>query len=93
MKPYIMTRLILLPGLAGDAVMWQAQLTALAAWDPVVADVHMRHDSVPAMAAALLAETTGSLVLCGASEQPLEVNAALLAWLEKQAPPGSHSKK
>jgi len=62
-----MTRLILLPGLAGDDVMWQAQLAALAAWNPAVTDVHMRHDTVSEMAAALLAESTGSLVLCGAS--------------------------
>jgi pimeloyl-ACP methyl ester carboxylesterase len=62
-----MTQLILLPGLAGDAVMWRAQLAALAAWDPAVSDVHMRHLSVPEMAQALLAEATGSLVLCGAS--------------------------
>jgi len=63
----LMTRLILLPGLAGDDVMWQAQLAALAAWNPAVTDVHMRHDTVSEMAAALLAESTGSLVLCGAS--------------------------
>ena len=62
-----MTRLILLPGLAADAVMWQAQVTALAAWTPTVTDVHMRCDTVGEMAAALLAESSGSLVLCGAS--------------------------
>jgi pimeloyl-ACP methyl ester carboxylesterase len=62
-----MTRLILLPGLAGDTVMWEAQLAALAAWNPAVADVHTRHAGVREMAAALLAEFTGSLVLCGAS--------------------------
>jgi pimeloyl-ACP methyl ester carboxylesterase len=62
-----MTRLVLIPGLAGDAVMWQAQTQALTAWRPVVSDVHMRHDSIPAMAAALLAEHEGPLLLCGAS--------------------------
>jgi pimeloyl-ACP methyl ester carboxylesterase len=62
-----MARLILLPGLAGDPVMWQAQLAALGAWQPSVSDVHMRHDTVGRMAAALLAETAGALVLCGAS--------------------------
>ena len=62
-----MTRLILLPGLAGDAVMWQAQLAALAPWRPIVADVHMRHGTVREMSAALLAESAGPLVLCGAS--------------------------
>jgi pimeloyl-ACP methyl ester carboxylesterase len=62
-----MTQLVLLPGLAADATMWQPQLAALAKWNPVVADVHMRHDSIAAMARALLAEHAGPLVLCGAS--------------------------
>jgi pimeloyl-ACP methyl ester carboxylesterase len=62
-----MSRLILIPGLAGDAVMWRAQLQGLAAWHPAVSDVHMRCDSLTEMAAALLAEHEGDLVLCGAS--------------------------
>ena len=62
-----MTRLVLIPGLAGDAVMWQAQLAALDAWGAVASDVHMHHDSIPEMAAALLAEHEGDLILCGAS--------------------------
>lgn len=63
-----MRRLILIPGLAGDTAMWQAQLAALPAeWNAVVTDVHMRHDSIPAMAQALLVEHEGPLVLCGAS--------------------------
>lgn len=62
-----MSRLVLIPGLAADAAMWQAQLGALAPWNAVVTDVHMRHDSIPAMAQALLAEHEGPLVLCGAS--------------------------
>ena len=62
-----MTRLVLLPGLAADATMWRAQLAALGRWNPVVSDVHMRHDSIPAMAQALLAEHEGPLLLCGAS--------------------------
>ena len=63
-----MTRLILIPGLAADAAMWQAQLSALPAkWNAAVTDVHMRHDTIPAMAQALLGEHAGSLVLCGAS--------------------------
>ena len=62
-----MTRLVLIPGLAGDAVMWRAQLDGLREFEPVVSDVHMRHASVPAMAAALLDECEGDLVLCGAS--------------------------
>jgi pimeloyl-ACP methyl ester carboxylesterase len=62
-----MTTLVLLPGLAGDRVMWRSQLEALRAWDPIVTDAHMRHASIEAMAAALLRENTGALVLCGAS--------------------------
>lgn len=60
--------LILLPGLACDAALWQGQLAALAAQHRVrVADVHTRCDTLPAMAAALLAEHDGPLVLVGAS--------------------------
>jgi len=62
-----MARLVLVPGLAGDAVMWHAQLDALAAWQPVVTDVHMRHARIEDMATALLDEHDGPLVLCGAS--------------------------
>lgn len=59
--------LVLLPGLAGDAAMWHEQLAALADRHPVVADVHMRHASIPEMAAALLARHPGPLALCGTS--------------------------
>jgi pimeloyl-ACP methyl ester carboxylesterase len=67
-----MTRLVFLPGLASDAAMWQPQLTHLhaappAGLTPVVTDVHARQDSIEAMAAALLREQPGDLVLCGAS--------------------------
>lgn len=62
-----MTSLVLIPGLAGNTAMWRAQLAALAAWHPVVTDVHTRADSVEAMADALLREHPGELVLCGAS--------------------------
>jgi pimeloyl-ACP methyl ester carboxylesterase len=61
------SQLILLPGLAADETMWAAQLTALARWNPVVADVHSLHDSIETMAGALLARHDGDLVLCGAS--------------------------
>lgn len=61
------TTLVLIPGLAGDAVMWRAQLEGLREWSPRVTDVHMRLDTIPAMASALLAEHEGALVLCGAS--------------------------
>jgi pimeloyl-ACP methyl ester carboxylesterase len=62
-----MTKLVLLPGLAGDTVMWRAQLDALERFDPAVTDVHMRHETIPEMASALLRERDGRLVLCGAS--------------------------
>ncbi len=63
-----MSELILIPGLASDAVMWQAQLAALRAHcQPRVTDVHTRHTTIEAMAQALLAEHPGELVLCGAS--------------------------
>lgn len=63
-----MTQLILLPGLAANETMWQAQAAVLSArWATRITDVHSRYDSIPAMASALLAETPGPLVLCGAS--------------------------
>jgi pimeloyl-ACP methyl ester carboxylesterase len=62
-----MSRLVLIPGLAGDAVMWRAQLQGLRKFEPAVTDVHMRHESIPRMACALLREHDGPLVLCGAS--------------------------
>jgi pimeloyl-ACP methyl ester carboxylesterase len=62
-----MPTLILIPGLAGNSAMWRGQLAALAAWQPVVTDVHAREETIPAMAAALLREHAGPLVLCGAS--------------------------
>lgn len=63
-----MNQLILLPGLASNQVMWQAQLDALPAqWSVHVTDVHARRDSIEAMAHTLLAEHPGELVLCGAS--------------------------
>ena len=63
-----MTQLVLVPGLASNAIMWQHQLPALPA--PLrahVTDVHARHGSIEQMAAALLQEHQGDLVLCGAS--------------------------
>lgn len=63
-----MNQLILLPGLASNHVMWQAQLAALPdAWSAHVTDVHARCDSIEAMARTLLQEHPGELVLCGAS--------------------------
>ena len=64
-----MTRVLLLPGLASDAALWRAQVHALsdAGHEPVVTDVHARHESLPKMAQALLAEHEGPLVLAGTS--------------------------
>lgn len=63
-----MPRLVLLPGLACDERLWEAQIPVLRPTiDVHVTDVHMRHDRMEAMAAALLAEHPGPLVLCGAS--------------------------
>lgn len=63
-----MLDLVLLPGLASDATIWRDQRPVLSARHRVaVTDVHFRHDTLPAMAAALLAEHPGELVLCGTS--------------------------
>jgi pimeloyl-ACP methyl ester carboxylesterase len=63
-----MKTLVLIPGLAADATMWQAQVAAAPApWHVVVTDVHTRNDTIAAMAEALLREHRGELVLCGAS--------------------------
>ena len=59
--------LVLIPGLAGNDVMWRAQLAGLAELQPLVTDVIARHATIPEMAAALLREHPGPLVLCGAS--------------------------
>ncbi|MGI4779529.1 MAG: alpha/beta fold hydrolase [Janthinobacterium lividum] len=64
-------RLVFLPGLACDARIWQSQLAAVAALPhPIensVSDVHTRHERIEAMAAAVLAEHAGPLILCGTS--------------------------
>ncbi|MGJ7508303.1 alpha/beta fold hydrolase [Variovorax sp. GT1P44] len=63
-----MPTLVLLPGLACDERLWEAQLPALpSALEVRVSDVHMRHDCIEAMATALLHEHDGPLILCGAS--------------------------
>lgn len=79
-----MTTLILLPGMACDAALWQHQQAALAAAAPgplVVADVHGRADSLPAMAALLLAEQAGPLLLAGCS-----LGGMLAMEVARQAP-------
>lgn len=64
-----MSRIVLLPGLACDAGLWRHQLPALqaAGHAVVVSDVHAREATLPAMAAALLREHDGPLVLAGCS--------------------------
>ena len=63
-----MLPITLLPGLACDAELWREQVAALAPLRPVrVSDVHTRYASLPEMAAALLAQTPGELLLCGTS--------------------------
>jgi pimeloyl-ACP methyl ester carboxylesterase len=62
-----MTQLILLPGLACNEAVWRAQLAGLSRWRPVVSDAHTRADTLDDMAALLLREHAGPLVLCGAS--------------------------
>lgn len=63
-----MRHLVLLPGLASDATIWRDQVPALSpACRVTVADVHFRADSLSAMAALLLAEQPGELLLCGTS--------------------------
>lgn len=63
-----MTQLVLLPGLACNHLMWQAQLAVLPAhYRPQVTDVHARCDTIEAMARTLLEEHPGELILCGAS--------------------------
>ncbi|MBS0344366.1 MAG: alpha/beta fold hydrolase [Proteobacteria bacterium] len=60
--------LVLLPGLACDERLWQAQMPAIpAALAPRVTDAHARHARIEEMAAAVLRENPGPLVLCGAS--------------------------
>ena len=60
--------LILIPGLACDGALWQALQPALQGLAAVqVSAVHTRHGNLPEMAAALLAEHAGPLVLAGCS--------------------------
>ena len=77
-----MTQLILLPGLACNAIMWDHQLAALpGALNTHVTDVHTRFDMVQDMAQALLDEQPGDLILCGAS-----MGGMLAMEVARQAP-------
>lgn len=63
-----MPNLVLLPGLACDERLWEAQLPALpSVFQPRVSNAQTRNDSIEGMAAAVLREHDGPLVLCGAS--------------------------
>lgn len=80
--PSSLPQLILLPGLAGNADLWRETMTVLPAkWHPCVSSVHQRFATLPEMAAALLAEQAGDLVLCGTSMGGM---LALEVW--RQAP-------
>lgn len=60
--------LVLLPGLGGDASLWEDQVAALAPHLPVRAsEAHFDASSIEDMASAVLAETPGPLVVCGTS--------------------------
>jgi pimeloyl-ACP methyl ester carboxylesterase len=77
-----MRSVILLPGLACDAEVWQAQALALSPHCRVaVSDVHFRFDTLPAMAAALRAEHPGCHVLVGCS-----MGGMLALEMQRQAP-------
>ena len=77
-----MHSLILLPGLACDAEVFAEQAAALSAVGRVhIADVHSRFDSLPEMAAALLAEQPGQQVLVGTS-----MGGMLALEAQRQAP-------
>lgn len=80
-----MATLVLLPGLACDATVWRDQLPALAARAPVVSDAHTRFDTLPEMAAAVLAEHDGPLVLAGVS-----MGGMLALEVARQAPQRLH---
>jgi len=70
--------ILLLPGLASDGTLWRAQVPALRRHGRVhVSDVHARCTALPEMAATLLAEHDGPLVLVGTSMGGI---LALEAW-------------
>ena len=77
-----MRSLLLLPGLACDAEVFAGQATALSAVGRVhITDVHCRFDTLPEMAAALLAEQPGPHVLVGTS-----MGGMLAFEVQRQAP-------
>lgn len=77
--------LLLLPGLACDEALFRHQLPALRERGLAVrvADVHARHDTLPAMADALLAEHEGELLLAGCSMGGMVAQLAALRGGER----------
>jgi len=64
----LMPNLVLLPGLACDERIWEAQLPALPrAFNVRVSDAQRHNPTIEGMAAAVLRDNDGPLVLCGAS--------------------------
>lgn len=60
--------LILVPGLGADARLWAPQITALRERvDIHVTQEHLRHDTIPAVAAAILAQAPQRFALAGTS--------------------------
>jgi pimeloyl-ACP methyl ester carboxylesterase len=77
-----MKSLLLLPGLACDAELFRHQQPVLERTHRVlVSSVHTQHDTLPQMAAALLAEQPGAHVLVGAS-----MGGMLALEMARQAP-------
>jgi pimeloyl-ACP methyl ester carboxylesterase len=63
-----MIQLVLIPGLACNAVMWRSQMPVLPAQLRTrITDVHTRSDTIEDMARTLLDDCPGDLLLCGAS--------------------------
>jgi pimeloyl-ACP methyl ester carboxylesterase len=77
-----MLSLVLLPGLACDAEVWAGLLPALASAHRVhVSLAHFQHDTLPQMAATLLAQHPGEHVLIGCS-----IGGMLALEVTRQAP-------
>jgi pimeloyl-ACP methyl ester carboxylesterase len=60
-------RVLLLPGLACDGELFAGLAHALASWTPQATATHTQEATLPAMAARLLTDHAGPLVLVGAS--------------------------
>lgn len=79
--------LVLLPGLACNAQVWEGIATPLGErYRVLVSDAHFRAATLPAMAELLLAETEGPLVLVGHS-----MGGMLALAMQRQAPRRVHA--